>query len=756
MFAAPASRTNELPAPGSVPRREGARPRHLRVAPEVARRRRLTRLAMFAFGVVTVASLFALVAFHVFAVQSTFTLDRIAKERTNEELRNERLRDQVATLVVAGVDHRPSRAARHDEYRRHPIHPSAEGRARRAPRAIPRSRRWRSPGRRRSRTLATTTRKPSAGARTRPRPRPSAPARARGAVGRAAAPRPQPKPKAKAAKASRDAGKRLAACSAIVVVVFGVLAVRVAKLQLMSGEPLRAARGRAERCARSRSAPRAAASSTATGATSRSRSSVRRSTPTRCSSPTRSPKPRSSRRSCTPTSSTSGNSCRRVRCSSRTSPTRSTTTTAEKVRALGLPGIGFVPEPARTLSERRARRRVAGQRRNRGQRSQRHRVPVRLAPRRPVGPARRRAGPARPRHPQHAAHARRARVAAPMSCSPSTRICSGRPSTRCSTRSSRSTPRAAWQPSSTSRPVTCSRWRRCAARPRVEAGAGRGSDERNSPLTDLFEPGSTNKLITLSWAIEHGVRQARHDVHRSVDDTHRSAREAVQGRRVAPADALDDGRHPARVVERRHDRDRAAGCATRSSPTRCARSGSGTKTAITWPGQPDGLLIDPSQYYATGKYASAIGYGVDVTGNADARRVRNDRERWRDATAAPARRDDRRSRQAPPGAVGRGKARRLGRNRDDDGDDARRRRRRAAPASAPRCPAIRSRARPVPRRSCSRAGSTPTARDMASFIGFAPADHPRFAAMVVLDDPAGVYGERRPPRRCGRRSCSLR
>jgi membrane peptidoglycan carboxypeptidase len=28
---------------------------------------------------------------------------------------------------------------------------------------------------------------------------------------------------------------------------------------------------------------------------------------------------------------------------------------------------------------------------------------------------------------------------------------------------------------------------------------------------------------------------------------------------------------------------------------------------------------------------------------------------------------------------------------------------------------------------------------MASFIGFAPADHPRFAAMVVLDDPAGVY-----------------
>ena len=53
---------------------------------------------MFGFGAVTVASLFALVAFHVFAVQLTFTLDRIANERTNEELRNERLRAQVATL----------------------------------------------------------------------------------------------------------------------------------------------------------------------------------------------------------------------------------------------------------------------------------------------------------------------------------------------------------------------------------------------------------------------------------------------------------------------------------------------------------------------------------------------------------------------------------------------------------------------------------------------------------------------------------
>ena len=86
-----------------------------------------------------------------------------------------------------------------------------------------------------------------------------------------------------------------------------------------------------------------------------------------------------------------------------------------------------------------------------------------------------------------------------------------------------------------------------------------------------------------------------------------------------------------------------------------------------------------------------------------------------------------------------GKARRLGRDGDDDGDDARRRRVAAAPALCAAMPGY-----PV-------AGKTGTAKKplpsgkysdsahMASFIGFAPADHPRFAAMVVLDDPAGVY-----------------
>jgi hypothetical protein len=46
----------------------------------------------------TAACLFTLVAFQVFAAQHAFTLDRLDKERTNEQLRYERLRARVAEL----------------------------------------------------------------------------------------------------------------------------------------------------------------------------------------------------------------------------------------------------------------------------------------------------------------------------------------------------------------------------------------------------------------------------------------------------------------------------------------------------------------------------------------------------------------------------------------------------------------------------------------------------------------------------------
>ena len=85
------------PAKPAVRPRPPARP-HLQVAPDVRRRRRRARILVVAAGAVTVASLFALVAFHVLAAQSAFTAEHLAKQRANEQLRYERLRDEVARL----------------------------------------------------------------------------------------------------------------------------------------------------------------------------------------------------------------------------------------------------------------------------------------------------------------------------------------------------------------------------------------------------------------------------------------------------------------------------------------------------------------------------------------------------------------------------------------------------------------------------------------------------------------------------------
>ncbi len=101
MSAQPSPRTRPNPNASPAPKGgDGPRAR-LTVAPDVARRRLRARLIMWAAGLVTVASLFTLVSFHVFAAQSAFTLERLSKEQTNEQLRYERLRDQVATLSSA-------------------------------------------------------------------------------------------------------------------------------------------------------------------------------------------------------------------------------------------------------------------------------------------------------------------------------------------------------------------------------------------------------------------------------------------------------------------------------------------------------------------------------------------------------------------------------------------------------------------------------------------------------------------------------
>jgi len=106
MSAQPSPRSrpnpNATPRPGVPSRGDGARAR-LTIAPDRVRRRLRARLLMWGAALVTVASLFTLVAFHVFAAQSAFTLERLSKERTNEQFRNQRLRLAVANASSASV-----------------------------------------------------------------------------------------------------------------------------------------------------------------------------------------------------------------------------------------------------------------------------------------------------------------------------------------------------------------------------------------------------------------------------------------------------------------------------------------------------------------------------------------------------------------------------------------------------------------------------------------------------------------------------
>lgn len=87
------------PVPGPAPRtRAGGRPR-LRVAPPP---RRHVRLAVAIGVLVTVASLFAVVALHALLAQGQYELEQIRSEVAAEEAAYEQLRLEVASLASPG------------------------------------------------------------------------------------------------------------------------------------------------------------------------------------------------------------------------------------------------------------------------------------------------------------------------------------------------------------------------------------------------------------------------------------------------------------------------------------------------------------------------------------------------------------------------------------------------------------------------------------------------------------------------------
>ena len=119
---------------------------------------------------------------------------------------------------------------------------------------------------------------------------------------------------------------------------------------------------------------------------------------------------------------------------------------------------------------------------------------------------------------------------------------------------------------------------------------------RTAPLTDLFEPGSTNKLITIATAIEHG--KVGPNTEFNVPATHQRRR--GRPRRTATTHR-DDGMERWSTTDILRESSNVGTIMiaevvvhqTRARSRRSATSGSASAPSIDFPGQPNGLLLDP-------------------------------------------------------------------------------------------------------------------------------------------------------------------
>lgn len=254
------------------------------------------------------------------------------------------------------------------------------------------------------------------------------------------------------------------------------------------------------------------------------------------------------------------------------------------------------------------------------------------------------------------------------------------------------------------------------------------SRNRNRPLTDIYEPGSTAKVITASSALESGKIST---------DTHFSVPSEVKlgGQVFADDETHDVANWTVLDILTRSSNVGAikiAALVGRTNLDRAMRNfGFGARTPIQFPGEASGLLQAPSNYDPAIMGSMPIGYGIATT-------AMQTLDVFTTVASGGMNR--------PP--------RLVSALIDANGH------RTSMPAPASR--RVISRATAASMRKIlqsvvmsgtgkraaidgySVAGKTGTSRKppyeppyhyMASFAGFAPAESPRFAAVVVLDDP---------------------
>ncbi len=142
-----------------------------------------------------------------------------------------------------------------------------------------------------------------------------------------------------------------------------------------------------------------------------------------------------------------------------------------------------------------------------------------------------------------------------------------------------------------------------------EPGRFRASNRRNRAVTDLYEPGSTFKLVMATAALEEGVATLNTRVDCS------SGFIEVAGKRIR--DHHRHGKLTLKEIIQKSSNVGAVKIALKLGPERfykyVKRYGFGRKTGVDLTGESPGIVKPPSQWSGTTLAAMAIGYEVMVT-----------------------------------------------------------------------------------------------------------------------------------------------
>lgn len=262
------------------------------------------------------------------------------------------------------------------------------------------------------------------------------------------------------------------------------------------------------------------------------------------------------------------------------------------------------------------------------------------------------------------------------------------------------------------------------------------SAEHNRAITDVYEPGSTNKVITMAGAIEDGV--VTPETRLNVPDKYQVGNHLFSDHEAHPpidwsvADILTHSSNVGTImVAQQLGKERL--------DHYLRAFGFGSRTGLRFPGEATGLLLDPDDWWVTSMGTVPIGNGLAVSALQMLQvyvTIANGGV-WRAPRLVAATLDEDGVRHDLPAgeprrAVSPGTARKLNQMlrtvvREGTGRNAE-----------------------IPGYSV--AGKTGTARKplqgargysgnyVASFVGFVPAEDPRLAAVVVLDEPRPIYG----------------